>query len=110
MQQEFAERRDIELNARNEIEDLNKQLRIIEKSKLQALEKDKVIELQRLAAERQAIQLKEKALLDEIEHLKVKVVADEKKFEKDATELQRKVNNAQFIKQYRQEKQAFMVA
>ena len=87
MKQEFAERRDIELNARIEIEDLNRQLRIIEKSKLQALEKDKVIELQRLAAEREAIQLKEKALLDEIEDLKVKVVADEKKFEKDATEL-----------------------
>ena len=69
-----------------------------------------MIELQRLAAEREAIQLKERALLDEVDHLKVKVAQDEQQFERDAAELQSKVNNARFIKQYRVEKRAFMVA
>ena len=43
---------------------------MIEKTKLEALEKDKAVELQRLATERQAIELKEKALLDDINRLK----------------------------------------
>jgi len=63
---QFNKKKDIELKARYEKEEIQKMLREIEKSKLTALESDKHRELERLAAERESIRLKEQALLDEV--------------------------------------------
>lgn len=56
---QFNKKKDIELKARFEKEEIQKLLRGIEKSKLTALESDKQRELERLAAERESIRLKE---------------------------------------------------
>ena len=64
-------------------------MRLIEKGKLEALEKDKNMELQRLAAEREAIELKEKALLDDINRLKSNIKDEEQKFRSDADKIQK---------------------
>ena len=48
--------------------------------------------------------------MDEIERLKKRVQEEEQTFEKEASELQHKVDNSRYIKQYRQERQAHMVA
>ena len=66
---QFSERKDIELKAKYEVDEINKSLRQIQKSKLTALEFDKKRELERLAAEREGIKLKEQELLDEMQRL-----------------------------------------
>ena len=54
------------MKAKYEVDEIKKTLRQIEKSKLSALENDKKRELERLAAERENIKLKEQGLLDEM--------------------------------------------
>jgi hypothetical protein len=56
---EFSTKKDIELKAKFEKDAINKQLREIQKVKLTALENDKKRELERLAAQREAIRLQE---------------------------------------------------
>jgi len=56
---QFSRKKDIELKAKYEKDEIQKALRSIEKSKLTALEFDKHRELERLAAEREGIRMKE---------------------------------------------------
>lgn len=84
---DFEDRKDIELKAKMETDEIKKQLRLIQKSRLEALEKDKASELERLAAEREAIRLKEQNLLSEIERLRTSIVNEEEKFRLEADQL-----------------------
>ena len=65
----FSEKQDMELKAKFEKDEIRKTLREIEKSRLTALENDKRRELERLAAERENIRLKEQSLRDEVHKL-----------------------------------------
>jgi hypothetical protein len=59
---EFNKKKDKELQAKWEKEEIARALRQIEKSKLTALENDRHRELKRLSAERENIRLQEEAL------------------------------------------------
>jgi len=56
---QFNRKKDIELKAKYEKDEIEKALRVIEKSKLSAMEFDKQRELKRLAVEREKIRLEE---------------------------------------------------
>jgi len=56
---DFNSKKDREMKAKYERDEINKALRTLEKSKLTALENDRQKELQRLADERENIRLQE---------------------------------------------------
>jgi hypothetical protein len=62
-----------ELRARLEREEISKALKEIERSKLSALERDKRRELEKLAAERENLRLREEEVMDEITGLEGKM-------------------------------------
>ena len=70
----FAEKKDIELKSKLEIDEIKKQLRMIQKVKLTAMDGDKKRELERLAVERENIRLKEYSLLEEIQKLNDSII------------------------------------
>jgi len=79
-------------------------LRTIQKHKLTALENDKKRELERLAAERERIRMKEQYLFDEVKKLSSDIVIQEENFRVQRDELQKKINKATNIGQYVQDK------
>lgn len=66
---EIQQRREREVRARAEKEQIAQALRDLEKKKLNAIEFEKKRELKKLSAEREALRLKEEELADEIERL-----------------------------------------
>lgn len=94
LMEEFSERKDIEIRAKIEVDEIQKQLRLIQKSRLTALENDKRRELERLAAEREAIRLKEQGLLDEVQRLNDAIQKEDDGFKKERERLQNQVNSA----------------
>lgn len=61
------------MQAKIEREQIQKALKDIEKSKLSALERDKRRELERLAAERESLRLREEEIIDDIKNLEDKM-------------------------------------
>ena len=59
-------RKEIELQAKIQKHEIERELHEIHKNKLSALENDKRRELERLAAQRENIRLQEESLLDEV--------------------------------------------
>lgn len=106
---DFATRKDIELKAKFEKDAINKQLREIQKVKLTALENDKKRELERLAAQREAIRLQEQGLLDEVQKLNDGIKQKDDEFKKEREALQQKVNNQMNIGQYVRSKRTNMI-
>ena len=100
----FKEAKDIEIQAKMETDEINRQLRTIQKHKLTALENDKKRELERLAAERERIRMKEQYLFDEVKKLSSDIVIQEENFRVQRDELQKKINKATNIGQYVQDK------
>ena len=66
-------RKDRELRAKIEREEIQKALKEIERTKVSALERDKRRELERIAAEREGLRLKEEEDMDEITNLEGKL-------------------------------------
>ena len=75
---EFEGRKDRELRARIEKEEIQKALKEIERTKISALEQDKRRELERLAADREGLRLKEEEVMDEIKNLEHKLYEQER--------------------------------
>jgi len=73
LMKELETKKDRELRARIEREEINKALKDIERTKTSALERDKRRELERIAAERESLRLKEEEVLDEITSLEGKM-------------------------------------
>lgn len=70
---ELELKKDRELRAKLEREEISRALKEIEKTKTSALERDKRKELERLAAERENLRLREEEVMDEITGLENKV-------------------------------------
>jgi uncharacterized protein involved in exopolysaccharide biosynthesis len=70
---ELEMKKDRELRAKIEKGEIQKALKEIEKTKLSALERDKRKELERLAAERENLRLREEEVIDEIKGLENKL-------------------------------------
>jgi hypothetical protein len=70
---ELELKKERELRARLEREEISKALKEIERSKLSALERDKRRELEKLAAERENLRLREEEVMDEITGLEGKM-------------------------------------
>jgi uncharacterized protein involved in exopolysaccharide biosynthesis len=65
-------RKERELRAKIEREEIQKALKDIDKAKTSALERDRRKELERLAAERENLRLREEEIMDEIRNLEAK--------------------------------------
>lgn len=70
---ELEFKKDRELRAKIERDEIQKALKEIERTKVSALERDKRRELERLAAEREHLRLKEEDVIDEIKNLEEKL-------------------------------------
>jgi hypothetical protein len=70
---ELETKKDRELRAKIEKEEIQKALKEIEKTKTSALERDKRKELEKLAAEREHLRLREEEIIDEIKGLENKM-------------------------------------
>jgi hypothetical protein len=70
---ELELKKDRELRAKLEREEISRALKDIERTKTSALERDKRRELEKLAAERENLRLKEEEVMDEIKGLEGKV-------------------------------------
>jgi hypothetical protein len=69
---ELDMKRDRELRARKEKQEIQKTLQELERTKITALEKEKKRELERLAAEREALRLREDQVMEEIASLEAR--------------------------------------
>lgn len=97
-----------ELRAKIEKEEIQKALRNIEKTKISALERDKRKELERLAAERENLRLKEEEIIDEIKELENNLFQQERTF-KDEREMKLKqVNGSEYYGQVMRRKEVDM--
>jgi hypothetical protein len=74
---ELEMKRDREMRARIEKNQIQAALQEVERNKLTAQERDKRRELERLAAEREALRLKEEQVIDDIRHIEDKVALRE---------------------------------
>ena len=70
---ELEHKKDRELRAKIEREEIQKALKEIERTKVSALERDKRRELEKLAAERENLRLREEDIMDEIKGLENKL-------------------------------------
>lgn len=68
----------------------------IEKTKTNALERDKRRELERLAAERENLRLREEEIMDEIKNLENKQYEQERKLKEDKDRKLNQVNNSEY--------------
>jgi len=66
---ELEMKKDRELRAKLEKEEIQRALKDIEKTKVSALERDRRRELEKLAAERENLRLREEGVLDDIKNL-----------------------------------------
>lgn len=69
---ELELKRDRELRAKIEKEEIQRALKDLEKTKTNALERDKRRELERIAAERENLRLREEEVMEEIRGLEAK--------------------------------------
>ncbi len=75
---ELEMKNDRELRAKIEKDEIQKALKEIEKTKVSALERDKRRELERLAADRENLRLREEAVMDDIRGLEANTYEQER--------------------------------
>jgi len=78
LMKELEMKKDRELRAKIEREEIQKALKEIEKTKTSALERDKRRELEKLAAERENLRLREEEIADDIKTLENKSYEQER--------------------------------
>lgn len=94
---ELKGRKDRQLRARLEKEEITKVLKEIERDKAGALEKDKRRELERIAADRENLRYREENLMDEIRNLEEKQYENERIVQEHKQMLQNKVTNSEYL-------------
>jgi L-serine deaminase len=80
---ELEQRRDREMRARIEKQQIQQALQEVEKNKITAMERDKRRELERLAAEREALRQREDQVIEEIRELEGKMEEKQRQAERD---------------------------
>ena len=96
---ELRSRKDREVRAALEQQEIQKALKEIQRDKASALERDKRRELERIAAEREHLRYKEEGLMDEITGLEKKFYEEEQNVQNHRNRLQNKVNDSEYLTQ-----------
>ncbi len=89
LMKELETRKDRELQAKVEQAEIQKSLKELERNKISALERDKRRELEKLAAEREGLRLREEEVMDDIKNLEGKMLEQERATKEDRN---RKIN------------------
>jgi hypothetical protein len=97
-----------ELRAKIEKEEIQKTLKEIEKTKTNVLERDKRRELERLAAERENLRLREEEIMDEIKNLENKSYEQERRLKEERERKVAEVNNSEYYGQVMRRKEVDM--
>ena len=105
LMKELETKKDRELRARIEREEINKALKDIERTKTSALERDKRRELERIAAERESLRLKEEEVLDEITSLEGKMFEQERRLREEKDLKQNQVDNSKYYQEVSRKKE-----
>ena len=98
---ELKSREDRRIRAQLEQKDIQKALKEIERDKASALQRDKRRELERIAAERETLRLREESCMDEIRNYEEKVYESEKRLQEHRNKLQNKVDSSEYIQTVR---------
>ncbi len=102
---ELEMKKDRELRAKLEREEISRALKEIERTKTSALERDKRRELEKLAAEREHLRLKEEEVMDEIQGLEGKVFEQERALKEDRERKLHQVDNSEYYGQVMRKKE-----
>lgn len=94
---ELKGRKDRQLRAQIEQNEIQKQLKTIERDKISALERDKRRELEKLAADRENLRLQEEDVMDNIKSLEQKMYKHEKELQEIGKENSHKVENSRYL-------------
>ena len=94
---ELKSRKDREIRAKLEQEEIQKVLKEINRDKASALERDKRRELERIAADRENLRLREEAVMDEIRNLEEEAYEGERVLQEHRKQLQNKVDNSEYL-------------
>ena len=94
---ELKSRKDREIRAKLEQEEIQKVLKEINRDKASALERDRRRELERIAAERENLRLREEAVMDDIRNLEEEAYEGERVLQEHRKQLQNKVDNSEYL-------------
>ena len=94
---ELKSRKDREIRAKLEQEEIKKVLKEINRDKASALERDRRRELERIAADRENLRLREEAVMDDIRNLEEEAYEGERVLQEHKKQLQNKVDNSEYL-------------
>lgn len=94
---ELKSRKDRDIRAQLEQQEIQRALKEIDRDKASALERDKRRELERIAAERENLRYREESVMDEIKNLEEKVYEGERKLQEQRKTLQGKVDKSEYL-------------
>ncbi len=106
---ELKGRKDRQLRAQIEQNEIQKQLKMIERDKISALERDERRELEKLAADRENLRLQEEDVMDNIKSLEQKMYKHEKELQEIGKENSKKVENSRYLQNELRQKEINMV-
>lgn len=98
---ELKSRKDRAIRAKLEQQEIQKVLKEIERDKASALERDKRREIEKIAAERENLRLREEAVMDEIRNYEEQMYESERKLTDQRNNLQTKVDKSDYIQNMR---------
>ena len=100
---DLEQRKEKELRAQIEKEEILRNIKDMDQKQLGALEREKKRELEKLAAEREALRVREQQMLDEVKRMEMHILEQEKQFrqirESNATTAYTKPNGGLFSSQ-----------
>ena len=94
---ELKNRKDRDLRARLEQDEIQKALKEIDREKVSALERDKRRELEHIAAQRENLRYREENIMDQIKNLEEDLYEKERIVQENRQSLQNKVNNSEYL-------------
>lgn len=77
---DLENRKELELRAQIEKEEILKNLKDMDRGQLTAIEREKKRELEKLAAERENLRMREQSLMDEVKKMEHSLVEQERQF------------------------------
>lgn len=105
---ELELKRDRELRAKIEKEEIQRTLKDLEKTKTNALERDKRRELERIAAERENLRLREEEVMEEIKGLEAKQYEQERRLKEERERKNQQVDKSEYFGQVIRRKEVEM--
>lgn len=106
---ELKTKNDRELRAKIEREEIQKALKEIERTRTSALERDKRRELEKIAAERESLRLRELEVMDDIQNLEMQMEKQEKQLKEEQDRKLHAVDGSEYFGEVMRRKEVQLV-